>query len=92
MDIKKNELLLSIDNFIKEKKLGVLEENQPNTLKKKELETFLETFAGNQAIPFQKTSEPTKTIYTFSLEEQEADIELFYRYSNYYTRHTITLK
>lgn len=87
-----NELLSSIENFINEKKLGILEENQPNTLKKKELETFLEAVADELSIPFQKTSEPTRTTYTFSFNTEEAFIELFYRYSNYYTRHIITVK
>lgn len=92
MEKIKSELLSSIEHFINEKKLGILEENQPNALKKKELESFLETLADDLTLSFQKTSEPTKTVYTFSFENQQAFIELFYRYSNYYTRHIITVK
>lgn len=87
-----NELISCIDNFIKEKQLINSELQKPNTIKKKELEQYLEDFAGSISLEFEKNSEPTKTTYTFSLQGQEVEVQFFYRYSNYYTRHSITIK
>jgi hypothetical protein len=81
-----------IDQFIKEKQQISSEVQRPNTIKRKELELYLEEYAENHAIEFQKISEPTKTIYTFSIVDQDTLVEFYYRYSNYYTRHSITVK
>jgi hypothetical protein len=86
------DLTSCIDQFIKEKQQISSGLQQPNTIKKKELELCLEDYADNNEIEYQKKSEPTKTIYTFSLEGQDVQVEFFYRYSNYYTRHSITIK
>ncbi|MBT2680952.1 hypothetical protein J7E38_18330 [Bacillus sp. ISL-35] len=64
----------------------------PNTIKKKELESYLEEFAAEQGIDFEKKEEPTRTIYSFTVQGQVALVEFFYRYSHFYTRHSITLK
>jgi hypothetical protein len=90
MNISKHDLASCIDSFVLEKQQSISE--SPNTIKKKELESHLEKFAIEQGIPYEKQSKPTKTIYTFSIEGQEAQVEFFYRYSHYYTRHSITLK
>lgn len=87
-----NELISCIDNFIKEKQQINSELQKPNTIKKKELEQYLEDFAGSIALEFEKNSEPTKTTYSFSLQGQEVEVQFFYRYSNYYTRHSISIK
>lgn len=92
MITKNSELISCIDNFIKEKQLINSEMQKPNTIKKKELEQYLEDCAGSIAIEFKKNSEPTKTTYSFSLQGQEVEVQFFYRYSNYYTRHSITIK
>lgn len=92
MTINYTDLTSCIDQFIKEKQQISLEFQQPNTIKKKELELCLEDYADNHEIEYQKKSEPTKTIYTFSIEGQDAQVEFFYRYSNFYTRHSITIK
>lgn len=92
MNICKNDLVECIDNFIKEKQLINSELKQPNTIRKKELETFLEQFAENEGIEYQKDCEPVKTRYIFSVKGKDAEIEFYFRYGNYYTRHNITVK
>lgn len=61
-------------------------------IKKKELEAYIEEFAENEGIEYQKVSEPVKTIYIFSINGQDPEIEFYYRYGNYYTRHNIIVK
>lgn len=90
MNISKHDLVSCIDSFVLEKQRSISE--TPNTIKKKELESYLEEYAMDQGIPYEKLSKPTKTIYTFTVGGQEAQVEFFYRYSHYYTRHSITLK
>lgn len=90
MSIKKHDLVSCIDTFVLEKQQTLSE--TPNTIKKREIESHLEEYALEQGIPYEKQSEPTKTIYTFSVQGKEAFVELFYRYSHYYTRYSITLK
>jgi hypothetical protein len=92
MNINKTDLINCIEQFLKDKQLINSELQQPNTIKKKELEAFLEDSARNEGVEFIKNCEPVKTIYTFSIESHEAEIEFYYRYGNYYTRHSITLK
>jgi hypothetical protein len=92
MSMCKNDLLECIDNFIKDKQLINSELQQPNTIKKKELETYLEEFAKNEGIDYQKNCESVKTKYIFSIKGQDAEIEFYYRYGNYYTRHNIIVK
>lgn len=89
MNISKQDLVSCIDTFVLEKQQSVSE--TPNTIKKKELETYLEEYALEQGISYVKQSKPTKTVYTFTVGSQEAQVEFFYRYSHYYTRHSITL-
>lgn len=91
MDMCKNNLIKCIDNFIKEKQLINSEIQQSNTIRKKELEAFLEEFAENEGIEYQKNCAPVKTKYIFSIKGQDAEIEFYYRYGNYYTRHNITI-
>ncbi|WP_079509174.1 hypothetical protein [Mesobacillus jeotgali] len=90
MNISKRELLTCIETFISEKKMTL--SGTPNTIKKKELESYLEEYAAEQDIAYEKKVEPTRSIYTFTVEGKEANVEFFYRYSHYYTRHSITLK
>lgn len=92
MTTNKTELINCIEQFLKEKQLVNSDLQQPNTIKKKELEEFLEEYAANMGITYTKHCEPVTTIYTFTIESQEAEIEFYYRYGNYYTRHSITLK
>ncbi|RSD25420.1 hypothetical protein [Mesobacillus subterraneus] len=91
MTTKNTNLVSCIDEFITEKQRANFVDQKPNTIKKKELESYLEEVAAENGIVFQKNSHPTKTIYTFSIDGQEAKVEFFYRYSHYYTRHTITI-
>jgi hypothetical protein len=90
MSISKHDLVSCIESFVLEKQQSISE--SPNTIKKKELESHLEGYALEQGIPYEKQSKPTKTIYTFTVEGQVAQVEFNYRYSHYYTRHSITLK
>ena len=90
MNISKKELSSCIDTFLSEKQQIVSE--TPNTIKRKELESYLEEYAVEQGIAYEKKTEPTKTIYTFTIEGEKVLVEFFYRYSNFYTRHSILLK
>jgi len=92
MNFSENNLTHCIDNFIKDKQLVNSEIQKPNTIMKKELETYFEACAENKGIKFQKNCEPVKTKYIFSIQGQDAEIEFYYRYGNYYTRHNITVK
>lgn len=91
MNLSKNDLIECIDNFLKDKQLVNSELQKPNTIKKKELESYLEEFAENECIDYQKICEPVKTKYIFSIQGQDTEIEFYYRYGNYYTRHNITV-
>lgn len=91
MTINKTDLINCIEQFLKEKQLVNSDLQQPNTIKKKELEDFLEAYAANENMEYTKNCGPVTTVYTFTIESQEAEIEFYYRYGNYYTRHTITL-
>lgn len=90
MSISKKDLVTCIDTFILDKQQSLSE--TPNIIKKKELESYLEEYAADQEIAYEKKSEPTKTIYTFAVDGKEACVEFYYRYSHYYTRYSITLK
>ena len=90
MSISKHEIGSYIDTFVQEKQQLLSE--TPNTIKKNEIESYLEEYAIEQGIDFDKKSESTKTIYTLILEGKETIVEFFYRYGHYYTRHSITLK
>ena len=90
MSISKHDLVSYIDTFVLEKKQSLSETS--NSIKKKEIESYIEEFAMTKGIAYKKKSERTKTIYTFTVEGKEANVEFFYRYSHYYTRHSITFK
>ena len=90
MSISKQDLISCIDSFVLEKQQSI--SKSPNTIKKKELESDLEEYVMEKGIPYEKQSKPTKTIYTFTVGGQEAQVEFYYRYSHYYTRHSINLK
>lgn len=90
MTISNRDLISCIENFISAKKTTL--SDTPNTIKKKELESYLEEFAAGQGIDYKKKEEPTRTSYSFTVQGQEALVEFFYRYSHFYTRHSITLK
>lgn len=92
MKICKNNLIECIDNFIKDKQKINSESQQPNTIKKKELETYLEEFAENEGIEYLKNCERVKTKYIISIQGQDTEIEFYYRYGNFYTRHNIIVK
>lgn len=90
MSISKHDIVSYLDTFVQEKQLSLSE--TPNTIKKKEIESYIEEYAVEHGIYFDKKSESTKTIYTLTVEGRETIVEFFYRYSHYYTRHSITLK
>lgn len=90
MSITYYEFKTYIDQYIIEKKKVALEGQSPASIKKKDLEMELEQLAERFSIVHQKDSNPTKTEYVFLIENQAVHLELFYRYSNYYTRHVMT--
>jgi hypothetical protein len=86
---QKEQILLNcIDTFIEQEQL---QSEQPATIKKKELETYIESEAESLSFPYQKKSDSIKTYYTFSLEKQELQVEILYRYQSFYTRHSTCL-
>jgi hypothetical protein len=90
MSISKQEIGSYIDAFVHEKH-QILSET-PTTIKRKDIELYLEEYAEEHGIKFDKQSESTKTIYTLTVEGRDTIVEFFYRYSHYYTRYSITLK
>ena len=78
-----------IDTIIKEKLEETLQEKQLQTLKKKELETYLESLGNKKDYPYKKAASPFKTTYQFNYDRQEFLVEIFYRYTNFYTRHHV---
>lgn len=92
MSISKNDLVLCIDQFISQNQRIISEDKKPHAIKKKELELYLEEYAAEQGISYEKDSQPTKTLYTFLIEGMRAEVEFLYRYSQYYTRHSISFK
>jgi hypothetical protein len=90
MSINKKDLVSCIETFVLEKQQSPSE--TPTSIKKKEIESYLEVYAAEQEITYEKKSEPTRTIYTFTIEGKETLVEFFYRYSHYYTRHSISHK
>ncbi|ESU33806.1 hypothetical protein G3A_04340 [Bacillus sp. 17376] len=90
MSISKQDIVSYIDTFVLENRQSISE--TPNTIKKKEIESYFEVYAAEKGIAFEKNSESTKTIYTLTVEGRETIVEFFYRYSHYYTRHSVILK
>lgn len=86
------QFLASINQYINTKRTKKESHGQPNTIKRKELEAFLESAAENFSIDYQKMDEPTRTIYTFPCEGKEAKFEILYRYQNFYTRHDLSME
>lgn len=82
---KAQELLTCIDTFI-EQQSNI---EQPPTIKRSELEAYIEAEAERLSFPIEKNSDSIKSYYTFYLEDQEVLAEILYRYSSYYTRHSI---
>ncbi|WP_421382745.1 hypothetical protein ACOJQI_01105 [Bacillus salacetis] len=83
---KEQELLSCIDNYIEK----VNEQStQPVTIKKNELEDHIETVARRLSIQYKKNSTSIRTYFIFFLDQQDVQVELFYRYQSYYTRHSI---
>ncbi|CEG27267.1 hypothetical protein BN1002_02124 [Bacillus sp. B-jedd] len=79
-----------IDTLIKEKLEETLQEKQLQTLKKKELETYLESLGKTNDYPYKKAASPFKTTYLFNYDRQKFQVEIFYRYTNFYTRHHVS--
>lgn len=80
------ELLSCIDNYIDK----VHQQSaQPATIKKAELEEHIESEAARLSVPYEKNSTSIQTYYTFYLKQQNVQVELFYRYQSFYTRHSI---
>ncbi|RIW32695.1 hypothetical protein D3H55_12490 [Bacillus salacetis] len=84
---REQELLSAIDNYIEKVQQ---QSEQPATIKRNELEDHIESKAETLSIQFEKDSTSIQTYYTFFLEGQNIQVELFYRYQNFYTRHKIT--
>ncbi|OCA90568.1 hypothetical protein A8F94_01415 [Bacillus sp. FJAT-27225] len=62
----------------------------PHPLKKMDLESYLETVAAQQSIPFEKQSTPLETVYKVRHEGITVRCKFYYRYTTYYTRHQVT--
>jgi hypothetical protein len=80
------ELLSCIDKYIEK---ANEESEQPATIKKNDLEEHIESEAKRLSIQYEKNSTSIQTYYTFFLEQQDVQVEIFYRYQSYYTRHSI---
>lgn len=83
-----NEIIEKIDRAIKEKQASRLAPGKSPSIKKSELERYLEGLAKASSIHFSKMSSALKTTYLADYKNQQIQLELFYRYSNFYTRHT----
>jgi hypothetical protein len=88
---QEQQLLSCIDTFKKSKEARN-ESLQPTTVRKKELEAYLEGTANQLRIKFQKNSTPMGSNYIFTLEKHEAHMEIYYRYRHFYTRHDVVIK
>ncbi|WP_316568956.1 hypothetical protein [Neobacillus sp. YIM B06451] len=86
-DYGENVIIEKIDKVIKEKQESKLAPGKSPTIKKNELERYLEGLAKASSIQFTKQSTPLKTTYLAEYNNQQVQLELFYRYSNFYTRH-----
>ncbi|RDU35719.1 hypothetical protein DRW41_16380 [Neobacillus piezotolerans] len=82
-----NEIIEKIDRVIKEKQESKLAPGKSPTIKKNELEAYLEGLAKASSIQFTKKSSALKTMYLAEYNNRQVQLELFYRYSNFYTRH-----
>ncbi|MGM0846778.1 MAG: hypothetical protein ACQEUT_17565 [Bacillota bacterium] len=84
---KEQEILSCIDNYIEK---AHQKSDQPVTIKKSDIEHHVESAAERLSIPYEKNSTAVQTYYTFSLDQQNVQVEIFYRYQSYYTRHSIS--
>ncbi|MFC7372589.1 hypothetical protein ACFQPF_13005 [Fictibacillus iocasae] len=89
MTITKERLLSALNDYI-DMQRDDTDDGNPSVIRKKELETYLETSADKLQIPYTKESTSTQTYYQFQLENTSLKLEINYRYKNYYTRHTLT--
>ncbi|WP_409252579.1 hypothetical protein V1502_01095 [Bacillus sp. SCS-153A] len=80
------ELLSCVDNYIDNVQQ---QSEQPATIKKAELEAHIESEAARLSFPYEKNSTSVQTYYTFNLSHQNVQLEIFYRYQSFYTRHSI---
>jgi hypothetical protein len=83
---KEQEFLSCIDNYIEKTHAR---SEQPATIKKPELEAHVEYEAERLSIRYEKNATPIQTYYTIFLEQQDVQVEIFYRYQSFYTRHSI---
>jgi hypothetical protein len=86
LSLKEQELLTCIDTYIEQIHK---QSEQPATIKRNDLEEHIESKAEMLSFQFKKEAASIQTYYTFFLEQQDVQVELFYRYQNYYTRHSI---
>jgi hypothetical protein len=87
---QEKQLLSCIDTF-KQNKSADKEPQQPAIIRKKELESYIEGIAKQFRIQYQRVSTPMNTNYIFSLEKYEAQLEIYYRYRHFYTRHEVVI-
>jgi hypothetical protein len=83
---KEQEILSCIDNYIEKARQ---QSDQPVTIRKTDIEDHVESVAERLNIPYEKNPTSVQTYYTFFLDEQKVQAEIFYRYQSYYTRHSI---
>lgn len=86
-----NEIIEIIDRAIKEKQASRLAPGKSPAIKKNELERYLEGLAKSWSIQLIKKSSALKTTYLAEYKNQQVQLELFYRYANFFTRHTATI-
>ncbi|MGF2614215.1 hypothetical protein FZC84_16740 [Rossellomorea vietnamensis] len=84
---KEQEILTCIDKYIEK---AHQQSNQPVTIRKNDIENYVESEAERLSIPYEKNSTSVQTYYIFFLDQQKVQVEIFYRYQSYYTRHSIT--
>ncbi|WP_156324555.1 hypothetical protein [Bacillus sp. FJAT-27245] len=80
-------MIEKIDRAIKKIQAQKMATGKSPTIRKNELEQYLEGLAKRSAILFSKKSTALKTTYLVDYKNQQVQLELFYRYSNFYTRH-----
>ncbi|WP_059170530.1 hypothetical protein [Bacillus sp. FJAT-27445] len=89
--VRENEIIEQIERIIKEKQAAKQAAALTPAIKKQELESYLEELAKHHSLHFAKKSSPFKTTYLFPYESHKVEVEIYYRYSNFYTRHTATI-
>jgi len=83
-------LLQALENFLEQKRVN--NKYKPNIILKEDLESFLAREIQASNITFEKKCNRINSKYRFYFKNTVVLLEFYYRYGNYYTRHSVEVQ